>query len=85
MGGNITYNIPVKEGFPLTTACERATMIGSIPETIKFPGFTLVRGGVVTNRIASAGIANMASFFKSRKGCYYDNNGRVSGCMDCPA
>lgn len=84
-GINVTSGIPVKEGFPLSTACERATIIGSIPEVIRFPNFTLVRGGTVVNRISSAGITNMASFFKTRTGCFYDKDGQVSGCLDCPS
>lgn len=78
--GNDVYGIPLKDGFPMSTACERAGITGSIPEVFQYPGFTLVARAAVTNRISSAGIANLASFFTPREGCYYRQSARLPGC-----
>ena len=77
--GNDVQGIPVKPGAPLSTACERATEIGSIPEVCRLPWFTLVGGAAVSGKASSGGITNTSSFFKSRKGCYYSKDGRLSG------
>jgi hypothetical protein len=75
--GNEVFNIPVKEGAPLSTACQRANMIGSIPEVISYAGFTLIDGGVKANKVSNGGIAKaqMATFFNRRgsnQGCFGD-------------
>lgn len=82
-GVNPTYNIPIKEGFPLSTACERTTVIGQIPEIFSYPGFTLKNGATMVNRISPGGIVNMTQFFASKSGCFQDRNARISGCADC--
>lgn len=71
-------HIPLKQGFPLSSLNERAYVIGSIPQVVRHPAFTLVDGGVVANLQSNAGIMNMASFFKPRKGLYKDTNMRLS-------
>lgn len=77
--GNQVYGIPQKVGEPLSTACERTTIVGQIPETINFPNFTTVNGAVAASIPSDGGIQNMVEFFKSRKGCYYDMNARLYG------
>ena len=42
VSGHDERNIPVKPGAPLSTACERSSTKGSIPEVIRFPRVTLV-------------------------------------------
>lgn len=79
VSGNSTYHIPVKVGEPLSTACERAKTIGSIPSVIRTPWYTLVDGAVVTGDVSNAGICNTASFFKSRSGCYDSKDAQTSG------
>lgn len=82
--GNDVYAIPVKIGSPLSTACERSKVIGSIPVVYNLPAFTLVNGGTVQNQTSNAGICNMSSFFKSRKsGCYQPWDSRLSGSVCC--
>jgi hypothetical protein len=78
--GNLEENqIPNKIGEPLSNACDRSHTIGSIPEVIRHPAFTLVDGGAVAGRPSNGGIQNMASFFKPRHGCYYDKDAKFSG------
>lgn len=77
--GNSTYYLPVKVGEPLTTASDRARIIGSIPQIIRLPWFTLSNDAVAVGTISNAGISNTASFFKTRKGVYSDKNGQLSG------
>lgn len=72
VSGNEVANIPVKIGEPLSTACQRAVTIGSIPQIINFANFTLVDGAIPTSKPSNGGIANMGSFFTSRKGCFYN-------------
>lgn len=79
VAGNDVYYIANKVGAPLSTACERAVGIGAIPEVIRYAGFTLVGGTAVAGSISNAGIVNPTSFFKSRQGCYYSQNGRLAG------
>lgn len=76
--GNPVNQIPVKVGEPLSTACERVTAIGSIPEVIRYAGFTLVAGAPVGGIVSNGGIANPKSFFASRTGCYQDMDARVA-------
>lgn len=83
LGVNPTYNIPIKEGFPLSTACERSTVVGQIPQILSYPGFTLKNGATMVNRISPGGIINIASFFASKSGCFQDRNARIPGCSDC--
>lgn len=73
------YWIPLKVGFPLSSACERATVIGSIPEIIRYPGYTAVNGSPVVVLQSNGGISNKASFFKKRSGCYGNESGQVGG------
>lgn len=77
--GNPVYNIPVKVGEPLSTACERVTTIGSIPSVIRYPQFTLVNGTAVATEISDGGIENMRSFFQTRNGCYQSMHARTMG------
>lgn len=79
VSGNDTSYIPVKIGEPLSTACERASVIGAIPEVLRYPGFTLVGGATAATKISNGGIGNLGSFFKTRSGCYYDMDSRLSG------
>lgn len=77
--GNTQYWIPLKVGQPLSTACERATIIGIIPEVIRYPGYTAVNGSPVAVQMSNGGIANKASFFRRRSGCYGNESGQVGG------
>ena len=79
VSGHDERNIPVKPGAPLSTACERSSTKGSIPEVIRFPRVTLVAGGVAQARTTNGGIRNMKSFFKTREGCYANEESRFSG------
>jgi len=81
--GNLVSNIPVKIGSPLSTACQRATTIGSIPEVTRFANFTLVDGAVAIDVVSSGGICSIPSFFQTRRGCFYDMNSRLSGSTCC--
>lgn len=76
------YNIPLKEGFPLSTPCERATIVGSIPEIVRYPAYTMVFGeGAVAGVPSNGGIGTPVAFFKDRRGCYADkNNQQASTC-----
>ena len=72
------YDIPLKEGFPLSTGCERETIIGSIPEIVRYPGYTMVFGrGAVGGVPSNGGIGDLALFFKDRRGCYYSKNNQL--------
>lgn len=75
--GNDEFGIPIKQGAPLSSACERAHIMGAIPEVIRHPGFTLTAGGVTASKVSNGGISNMASFFKQRHGCYHDKNSQL--------
>ena len=77
--GTEVQNIPIKVGEPLSNACERATIIGSIPQVLRYAGFTLVNGATVVNLVSNSGIENMGMFFKTRRGCFQDMNGRLAG------
>jgi hypothetical protein len=70
--------IPIKVGEPLSSACERATIVGSIPEVIRYPWFTKIGGGVFASTISNGGIQNTKEFFSSKKGCYEDRNARLA-------
>lgn len=71
-------NIPIKVGEPLSSACERATIVGAIPEVIRYPQFTLIAGGVYPRVTSNGGIRNTRSFFASKNGCYEDRNARLA-------
>ena len=73
-GNPVDGPIPIKVGQPLSTACERGYVMGAIPEVIRHPAFTLTNGAVTPSRPSSGGVQNPKSFFKTRKGCYYDKN-----------
>jgi len=77
--GNDTYGIPIKIGEPLSDACSRDQVMGSIPEVLKYAGFTLVGGAPASSKISNGGISNIASFFKVREGCYYNRDSILSG------
>ncbi len=80
VGGNPVNNVPLKPGAPLSTACERANTIDSIPEVLRTPWFTIVGGALVTTyRVSPGGLINPNSYFKSRQGCYYNEHGRLAG------
>lgn len=83
LGVNPTYNIPIKQGFPLSTACERTNVIGQIPVVLSYPGWTLKNGATMVNRVSPGGIINTTEFFKSKSGCFQGRNGRLAGCADC--
>lgn len=70
--------IPIKIGEPLSSACERATVVGSIPVVIRHPAFTLINGGVALNLVSNAGIRNLSSFFANPQGCYADRDARLA-------
>ena len=76
--GNTGPSIPVKIGEPLSSACERATILGSIPVVINYPGYTTINGGVAPVKVSNGGICNLASFFLSREGCYFDKNSQLA-------
>jgi len=76
--GNPVSGIPLKIGAPLSSACDRAKTVGSIPEVINFPGYTTVNGGVVAGTISNGGICNMSAFFTNHDGCYQDANARLA-------
>lgn len=78
--GNDVYWIPLKPGFPLSSACERGTVIGAIPDVIRFPNFTLISGGVAANRVSNGGIGNPSDFFTKDVGCYGDLSQYPSNC-----
>jgi len=77
--GNDVYGIPVKIGEPLSTACERATVVGSIPQVLIYGGGTFVNGALVNGVVSDGGIENVAEFFKARTGCYYSMTARPFG------
>lgn len=83
--GNEVYGLHYKMGHPFSSAAERNVINGGIPQVIRFPGFTLVAGGVITNKMSNAGIRNQSSFFKTRTGVYFDNKARLAGCCANPA
>jgi len=59
--GNDVYNIPVKEGAPLSAANERAgNILGSIPSVVRFPSFTLIGGAVKASKASNGGFASEA-------------------------
>ena len=78
--GNEVYGISLKQGFPLSTACDRARAVGSIPAVIRYPNFTMIGNGVFESRPSNAGIDNMASFFAQHDGCYGENANYPSNC-----
>lgn len=79
VSGHEERNIPVKQGAPLSTACERSSTRGSIPSVVRLPQVTLVAGGVSETMTSNGGIRNMKSFFKNRDGCYANVDARFSG------
>jgi len=79
VSGNDEYNIPRREGEPLSTACERANIIGDIPEVISYPGFRLVNGELPATKPMNGGIADVKAFFTVSRGCYQDIDGRDTG------
>ena len=73
--GNDVTNIPIKQGAPMSTSCQRANTIGSIPEVIRHPAFTTIDGGVAAVKVSNGGISlgAMGSFFNRRnKECFDD-------------
>lgn len=84
VGGKHTdVGVPVKIGQPLSTACERLTVIGSIPYTIRYPGWILVNNASAVNVVSDGGIENTASFFKNLSGCYQSEFAQPSGGSTC--
>jgi len=81
--GNDVYGIPLKIGFPLSTACERANIVGSIPQVIRYAGFTLINGGLLASKPSNGGIGNPSNFFQYRSGCFGTFNGGLSGSECC--
>lgn len=76
-------HIPNKMGEPFSSLNERATIIGALPQVLRYPGFTLVNGGTIVNKMSNGGIQNLSAFFKSRTGAYYDKNAQLSAPC-CP-
>lgn len=70
--------IPVKVGQPLSSACQRATVIGAIPQVIRYPSFTTANGAVLASAVSNAGISNLNAFFTNKSGCYEDANARLA-------
>lgn len=66
--GNPVSGIPVKVGAPMSTANQRAVVVGSIPQVLNMPWFTLVGCSIAVNKQSNGGIDNPASFFKYRTG-----------------
>lgn len=65
--GSDVSNIPVKVGEPLSSSCQRATTIGSIPEVIRHPAFTVINGGVSASKHSNGGVpvGGLAKFLLS--------------------
>lgn len=75
--GNDVSGIPVKVGEPLSSSCDRAVTVGSIPEVIRHPAFTTVDGAVLASKSSNGAIPSgaLVSFFSGRskaKGCFGD-------------
>lgn len=70
--------IPIKVGEPLSSACERATVVGAIPVVIHYPGYTTINGGVAPVLVSNGGICNLGAFFLNRDGCYSDKNAQLA-------
>jgi len=78
-GLNPSPSIPIKVGAPLSSSCERATLVGSIPEVIRHPAFTTVNGAIAAPvKASSGGICNLNSFFKNYSDCYENDNNRLA-------
>lgn len=83
VGGNEVYNIPLKVGEALSTACERANLVGSVPDITYYPQFTKVAGGVIGRSPFPAGFseASLKIFMRAgRDGCYGENTVQASTC-----
>lgn len=78
--GNAQYWIPIKPGFPLSNACERAVNVGGIPAVTRFFNFTLINGGIRPVQQSNGGIKNMKAFFTPHPGCYGPNADYPSSC-----
>lgn len=77
LNGNEIYNIPLKVGEPLSSACQRANTIGRIPEILHYPGFVVSGGKIPAKKASNAGISEggMKMFFSRRSsdlGCFGD-------------
>jgi hypothetical protein len=59
--GNAVSNIPVKIGEALSTSNQRASIIGAIPEVIRYAGFTLVGGAPSVTKASNGGFADGAA------------------------
>jgi len=70
--------IQLKPGEPISSACERAGIIGSIPQIVRYPSFTMINGTVAAGQVSNGGIRNLRSFFTVRSGCYENDNVRLS-------
>lgn len=66
--GNPVFGIPVKIGAPMSTLSQRFTDVGSIPEVLNYPGWTLVNGAAVGGIASMGGISNPGNFFRTRSG-----------------
>jgi len=78
---NDTSGRPIRVGEPLSTANERAYILGAIPEVIRFANYTTVAGKAVVGKLSSAGIGNTSVFFKSRSG--YANKNQLQSGSTC--
>lgn len=72
--------IPIKIGEPLSTQCDRATRIGSIPDVVKHPAFTTIDGGVKAVETSNGGVkpSVIVNFFTNQSGCYQNANARLA-------
>jgi hypothetical protein len=77
--GNTVSGIPIKDGHALSSANERAVIMGSIPQVVRHPAWTLVGGKAVAGITSNGGISNPSNFFKNRIGVYFDKNGQSGG------
>lgn len=72
--GNPVSGIPVKIGAPMSTLGQRFVTVGSIPVVLNYANFTLVNGFAVSGVPSNGGIADTASFFRTRSGSLYNSN-----------
>lgn len=71
---------PLKVGEPLSTACERSSNLGSIPEIFHYPQFTVVGGEAVVGIPSNGGMsqARLSMFMTHKQGCYKNQFTRLA-------
>lgn len=72
---NAENHIPIRSGAPMSTLNQRNSIMGSIPQVVRYAGFSLVDCGVVVNKPSNGGIQNPSLFFKNQNcgGSIYAN------------